>query len=115
MPAQASGARAALPLGGVLFWVEAGGGGVPPLPQPATTIRINPRAPSVVRGRCIRPPPKVRIGSDVGRGLGDRDVRGLEPAAAPSRSATGAPPHPLGRADRARFGRASSAGPRRWT
>src|SRR5690349_18134567 len=117
MTADASGPPEAGALAPVPLLLEADGEAV--VPQPVTRIRVSPMAPRVERGRCIRPPPGsthdgydwwlVVVAPVATTGFG------VLPAAASSGSATGAPPHPLGRAGRARVGRASSAGPRRWT
>src|SRR6476646_993458 len=84
MTAEASGPPEALALGAVPLLLEAAGDEVLLLPQAATRIRVNPIAPRVIRGRCIRPPPQGSIGwvKGAARRLGDHDGGGPVPAAA---------------------------------
>src|SRR5690349_18474117 len=96
----------------------AAGEGEAAVPQAATSRSVIPTAARGERGRGIRPPPLVPVGSAVGSGRGGvsrpESVGWFRPPAS-SGPADGALPHPLGRAGRARVGRASRAGPRRWT
>src|SRR3954471_1354363 len=93
------------------------GDGEAVVPQAAASTIVSPMAPSGERGRCIRPPPQMSVGSarrPIGRAVLTAPG-GSSVTQASSRPADGGSPHPLSRAGRARVGRASSAGPRRWT